>query len=269
MKIKDSLDRFLVCGHRGYAGKYPENTMSAFIAAAELGVDLIELDVVSSKDGIPVICHDYELDRTSDGHGLLADYTLEELRQFNMAARSDLAVRPERICTFEEICVLLRKYPELMLNIDMKEDDGTIAAKVADIVEQFGYQERVIFNGLNGEGLAAMSDRGFFVEASPDGFYTMRHFDALFQDGVKKAQALCLNANQDVNTENVEKLRSYGVEVWAWCSNWGGQSRRDDGTWSPVDCQSCMQNMVDHGITMALCNHPDRCIQFLKERGLR
>lgn len=269
MKVKEARDRFLVCGHRGYAGKYPENTMSAFIAAAELGVDLIEMDVVASKDGIPVICHDYALDRTSDGHGLVADYTLEELRRFNMAAKSDLAVHPEQICTFEEICVLLQKYPELMLNIDMKEDDGTIAAKVAALVERFGLQERVIFNGLNGKGLAAMSDRGFFVEASPDGFYTMRHFDKLFGPGKKKAQALCLNANQHVTAENVEKLRSYGVEVWAWCSNWGGLSQCDDGVWRAVDCRECMENLLCQGITMALCNHPDRCIEILREKGLR
>lgn len=269
MKIKESLNSFIVCGHRGYAGKYPENTMSAFIAAAELGVDMIEVDVVASKDGVPVICHDYDLDRTSDGHGLLADYTLAELQKFNMAAKSALAVHPEQICTFEEICVLVQKYPELMINIDMKDDDGTIANKVADIVERFGYQERVVFNGLNGKGLAAMYDRGYFVEASPDGFYTMQHFNALFSTDTKKAQALCLNANQHINREIVEKLRGYGVEVWAWCSSWDERSQCDDGTWKEVDCQSCMQNMVDHGITMALCNHPDRCIKFLKDRGLR
>ena len=271
MTIHD-LDKktFIVCGHRGYAGKYPENTMTGFVAACELGVDLIELDVVESKDGIPVISHDYEVDRTTEGHGLFADYTLEELRGLNVAAKSDLAVHPEQICTFEEVCIMLKKYPDVMINIDMKNDEGPIANKVADIVEKYGYKERVIFNGLGGRGLAMMADRGFYVEASPDGFYGMAHFDSLFGDGFKKAKALCFNANQHATPENVNMLKEkYGVEVWAWCSNWGGVSQNDEGVWESVDCDSCMQNMLDCGVTMSLCNHPDKCIEFLKRKGLR
>lgn len=269
MNIRNELNRFLVCGHRGYAGKYPENTLSGFIAAAELGVDLIEVDVVASKDGVPVICHDYMLDRTSDGSGPLADYTLEELQKFNMAAKSDLAVHPEQICTFEDICKLMEKYPRLMINIDMKEDNGPICNKVADIVEKYGYQDRVVFNGLGARGLAQMHDRGFLVEASHPRFYPTTYFEDLFAGGEKKVDALCLNANQHISPENVAFLRSFGVKVWGWCSNWGGKSECDDGSWIDVDCESCMQNMLDNGITMSLCNHPDRCIKFLKDKGLR
>lgn len=271
MTIHEIKDKFIVCGHRGFAGEYPENTMSGFRAAIEAGVDMIELDVVASKEGIPVICHDYELERTSDGIGLLADYTLEELRCFNMAAKFDGWPGVERICTFEEVCLLLGEYPELMLNIDMKTDDGTIANRVADIVEKHGFKDRVIFNGLNGKGLSQMHDRGFMVEASPDGFYGMQNFDCLLSDGVKKAEALCYNACQHVSRENVDSLKEkYGVEVWAWCSSWGGYSRNPiDGSMKKTDCAECMRNMLEHGVTMALCNHPDRAIAYLKEKGLR
>lgn len=44
--------------HRGFSGKYPENTMLAFEKAIELGADGIELDVQLTKDGVPVIIHD-------------------------------------------------------------------------------------------------------------------------------------------------------------------------------------------------------------------
>lgn len=261
---------FIVCGHRGYAGKYPENTMTGFVAAAELGVDMIELDVVMSRDGIPVISHDYELDRTSDGKGLFADYTLEELRRYDYAAKSDKAVCPERLCTFEDVCLLLKKYPELMLNIDMKNDEGPICNKVADIVEKYGYHDRVIFNGLGGSGLAQMADRGFYVEASPDGFYGMANFDKLFNENCAKAKALCFNANQHVTKENVERLKDrYGVEVWAWCSNWDGYSTDDNGIKQPVQCEACMENMIRCGVTMALCNYPDAAIAYLKRKGIR
>lgn len=270
MTIHDLDKQFVVCGHRGYAGKYPENTLSGFIAACELGVDMIELDVVESKDHVPVISHDYELARTTGLPGKFSDYTLEELRQFNVAATSDKATHPEQICTFEEVCRLLEKYPNVMINIDMKNDEGPISNRVADIVEKYGYKDRVIFNGLGGNGLAQMADRGFYVEASPDGFYGMAHFDSLFGPGKRKANSLCYNANQHVTKENVDRLKSkYDVNVWAWCSNWDGYSTDDNGNRIPVECSSCLENMLDCGITMALCNHPDLCIKLLKEKGLR
>ena len=66
--------------HRGFSGKYPENTMLAFEKAIEAGCDGIELDVQFTKDGELVIIHDEKIDRTCDGKGLISDYTLEEAK---------------------------------------------------------------------------------------------------------------------------------------------------------------------------------------------
>ena len=69
--------------HRGYSGKYPENTMLAFEEAAQTGADGIELDVQLTKDGQVVVIHDERIDRTTDGTGFVKDYTYEELKKFN------------------------------------------------------------------------------------------------------------------------------------------------------------------------------------------
>src|SRR5690625_3479893 len=66
--------------HRGYPTKYPENSISGFKAAYELGYKYIELDVHLSKDNIAVVMHDITLDRTTNGKGLVKDYTYEELQ---------------------------------------------------------------------------------------------------------------------------------------------------------------------------------------------
>ena len=68
--------------HRGYSGKFDENTMLAFKKAIEYKADGIEMDVQLSKDGVPVIIHDETLDRTTNGHGFVKDYTLDELKIF-------------------------------------------------------------------------------------------------------------------------------------------------------------------------------------------
>ena len=72
-----------IFAHRGFSGKYPENTMLAFQKAYEVGCDGIELDVQMTKDGVLVIMHDETIDRTTNGTGTLRDYTYEELCQFD------------------------------------------------------------------------------------------------------------------------------------------------------------------------------------------
>ena len=70
-----------VIAHRGYSGKYPENTMLAFEKAVEAGCDEIELDVHITKDGQVVVCHDEILGRAVDGAGAVKDHTYDELRR--------------------------------------------------------------------------------------------------------------------------------------------------------------------------------------------
>ena len=74
--------RIINIAHRGYSGKFDENTMLAFKKAIEYKADGIETDVQLSKDGVPVIIHDETLDRTTNGHGFVHDYTLDELKVF-------------------------------------------------------------------------------------------------------------------------------------------------------------------------------------------
>ncbi|TMB12920.1 MAG: glycerophosphodiester phosphodiesterase, partial [Deltaproteobacteria bacterium] len=59
--------RPLVIAHRGASGTSPENTLAAFRRAAELGADMIELDVQVTRDGAVVVIHDYTLERTTSG----------------------------------------------------------------------------------------------------------------------------------------------------------------------------------------------------------
>src|SRR5688572_13931098 len=61
-----SEKRPLVIAHRGYSMIAPENTLASFDFALNAGADLVELDYHHSKDGIPVVLHDYTLDRTTD-----------------------------------------------------------------------------------------------------------------------------------------------------------------------------------------------------------
>jgi glycerophosphoryl diester phosphodiesterase len=75
--------RPLLGGHRGNPAEHPENTMRSFRSAIALGCDLIECDVHLSSDGRLVVIHDHTLDRTTNGTGLVRDYTAAELRKLD------------------------------------------------------------------------------------------------------------------------------------------------------------------------------------------
>jgi len=111
-----------VCSHRGFNTVAPENSLPAFGAAVAMGAEEIEFDLWFTKDGEVVSIHDSSLDRVSNGTGKVWDYTLEELRRFDLGAKgknSD-AFRGMKIPTFEDI---LKKFAcHCIMNIHLKTE---------------------------------------------------------------------------------------------------------------------------------------------------
>ena len=98
--------------HRGYSGKYPENTMLAFRKAAEAGADGIELDVQLTRDGEPVIIHDELVDRTTDGTGRVKDFTLAELQALDASYIYTGQYGRNPIPTLREYCEFVKDLPD-------------------------------------------------------------------------------------------------------------------------------------------------------------
>ncbi len=90
---------FFIISHRGASAYLPENTLSSFRKAIELGADLIELDVRKTKDDKLVVIHDSKVDRTTNGFGRVIEKTQEELRQYDAGSG-------EKIPLLEEVLAL-------------------------------------------------------------------------------------------------------------------------------------------------------------------
>jgi glycerophosphoryl diester phosphodiesterase len=106
--------RFLRVAHRGASAHAPENTVAAIVKAAELGADMVELDVHSSEDATAVILHDAEVSRTTNGNGFVYSMRLQELKQLD-------AGRGERIPTLEEAIACCRDH-DLGIYLELKSD---------------------------------------------------------------------------------------------------------------------------------------------------
>ena len=72
-----------IIAHRGYSGKYPENTLLAFQKAIEAGARYIEFDIQPTKDKEIAVIHDFTLERTTNASGNVCDVTLAELQKFS------------------------------------------------------------------------------------------------------------------------------------------------------------------------------------------
>src|SRR5512136_2536678 len=141
------LDRPLNFAHRGASHEAPANTLAAFLLAADLGADGIELDVHLSKDGHVVVIHDFDVATTTDGRGLVCDKTLAELKELDAGSWFDPVYAGQRIPTLQEVIGAVGQ--RLLLNIELKAKgwgDKGLAAKVVQIVEQNDLVDRVVLS---------------------------------------------------------------------------------------------------------------------------
>lgn len=98
--------RPLIYAHRGDTARCPENTMAAFRAAVALGVDAVELDVHQTSDGHLVVIHDYNLDRTTDGTGLVHERELAYVRSLSAGAWRGDEFGDEKVPLLEDVLAL-------------------------------------------------------------------------------------------------------------------------------------------------------------------
>ena len=93
------VPRPYVLAHRGASGYAPENTFAAFDRAIEMGAPGAETDVRATADGVLVLLHDRTLDRTTDGHGPVAELELAGVQALDAGSWLDPRFAGERIPT--------------------------------------------------------------------------------------------------------------------------------------------------------------------------
>ncbi len=117
--------------HRGYSAKYPENTMSAFDAAVQLGFAYLETDVHATKDGQVAVFHDDTLERMTGMNGRVEDLTLAELRRLRVSQSEPIPLLVE----------LLDAFPHTRINIDPKQD--SVVAPLLQLLQDINVWDRV------------------------------------------------------------------------------------------------------------------------------
>lgn len=234
--------------HRGFSGKYPENTLLAFKKAIDEGVDGIELDVQFTKDKEIVIIHDETIDRTTDGKGNVFDYTYEELEKFDASYIYKGKMGFNKIPTLREYFELIKE-TNIITNIELKTGVNEylgIEEKVLELIKEFHMEERVIISSFNHYSILRMKKIapqikcGFLSETwiIDSGKYT------------KNFNVECYHPQFSMLTEEIVKeLKYFGIEINTWTVN----EEKD------------IKDLILKGVDIVIGNYPDLTKRIIKE----
>ncbi|PHV70758.1 hypothetical protein CS063_08290 [Sporanaerobium hydrogeniformans] len=232
------MKRALNIAHRGFSGKYPENTNIAFAKALTEGYcDGIEVDVHMTKDKMLVLIHDDKLDRTTTGTGYIKDYTLEELLEFDAGIKYDSKFKGQKILCIKSALELAKKY-NVKLYVELKDNTGHyegLEEEVLDRVKLVGAEDKVIISSYNVETLRKVKEvapniqTALLCKEMPWDIRSYRYADAISCNYEK------------IDAEAVATVHSIGKTLTVWT----------------VDEVEDMHRMKDLGVDAVITNHPD------------
>ena len=238
--------------HRGFSGKYPENTMIAFEKALESGCEGIEMDVHFTKDKEIVIIHDEKIDRTSNGSGLIKDMTYEELCKIDFSYIYTDKVGFCKIPTLREYFELV-KDKDIITNIELKtgiyEYDG-IEKAVYELIKEYGLEDKILISSFNHNSVMRMKEiapemkYGFLSET-----WILETGEYLNRYGI---EAYHPDFHMLTDTE-VKDLRDHNIKINTWTVN-----EYED-----------IQRMIDIDAEGIISNFPDRVKELLYKNSLR
>jgi glycerophosphoryl diester phosphodiesterase len=251
----------LVIAHRGCAGLAPENTMIGFQKAVEMGADILELDVQSTRDGVLVVIHDNIVDPISNGSGSVQDFSIDDLKEldagYNWTGDEGKSFpyrgKGHTIPTLRE---LFEAYPDQRFNIDIKQIRPSIIEPFGNMIREFGLSRQVLVAAFHVHVIRQF--RSAFPEiltAADD--WESRWFYGLNKIGLSGLTRLQSQAFQLPEYEGgihiitgrfVKAAHRASMQVHVWT----------------IDDAENMKNLISLGVDGIFTNYPDRMLRLLK-----
>jgi glycerophosphoryl diester phosphodiesterase len=194
----------LKIGHRGARAYEPENTLSSFRRAVELGVDAVELDVRKTKDNEIVVIHNSDVNKTTDGSGSVNDLTLEQIKKL-------VTEKDEHIPTLEEVLDAVGKRVKVL--VELKEPG--LEEKVLELIRRKGLIGNVIIISFHEDVLRKIRELDDKVTL---GLIYVRHKNPIQSALELKAEYL-LPLYRFTHSANVKKAHEKGLKVIVWTIN--------------------------------------------------
>ncbi len=238
--------------HRGAsgAGLAPENTLAAFERAIQVGVDAVEVDVRSTRDGALVVLHDPLLDRTTDRDGPVHEMSLEQVREADAGGWFGPEFVGQKVPILAEVLDLMRR--RALVVIEIKADH--LAEAVLRVVDDLVVADQVVIQSFSFETLRRVkaidpaAPTALLVGNLPTSPSRMRARRMV-------REVLSLGANilniwhATLTPAFFEEVRKRGLTVWTWT----------------VDEEVVLRDVVQMGVQGVATNRPDLLNEVLEE----
>ena len=240
-----------VWAHRGASGYRPENTLEAFELAIRQGADGIELDVHTSADGELIVMHDENVDRVTDGTGLIKDMTLAQLKELKVSTPAEPS-GIYHIPTLAEVLELMRT-TDMMVNIELKNSIcfyPGMEGKILKLVKEMNMEDQLIYSSFNHYSLIRMKELEPSVRTGilyADGIVNVWDY-AKKTVGADALHPLYYNIQYP---GYLEKTRALGLKTHAWT----------------VNEEADMKALAKAGIEAIITNYPDKARKIIQEAG--
>lgn len=241
----------VVIAHRGNSGAAPANTMEAIRQAVELGVDMIELDVRGSKDGVPVLLHNDSVDETTDGKGPVSSLDLVQLKKLDAGSWKDKRYAGERIPTLTE--ALEFASGKVNLSLDLK-DESIIPDMIKTIQDADMVGDVVICGCCEPQAQKVWDiDANFTVlfntDSRLDDLAKREDKSEFIREYIRRAcrgKLAALNVSfKYVTQELVRRAHLRALPVWTWT----------------VDDKKDMESLLQMGVDAIYTNWPERLLE--------
>ncbi|MGH4050776.1 MAG: glycerophosphodiester phosphodiesterase [Clostridium sp.] len=234
--------------HRGASGYFPENTMLSFEKALELGANGIETDVQMTSDGVLVLIHDEYVNRTTNGVGLVKDFTYDELNNLDAGSWFDKKYSSEKIPTAEEL-IIFAKENDILLNLEIK--NGVIIypgieEKLIEMLHEYKYQDKVILSSFNHYSMVTCKEISKEIKTG-----------LLYMAGLYQPELYCKHTGADalhplfysINKEIIDNAKKEGILVNPFT----------------VNEEIHMKNLIAAGVNGLITNYPDKLKRVLMD----
>ncbi len=253
-----------VIAHRGGRGLWPENTLYAFRNAADLGADVLEMDIRQTADGVLVVLHDETVDRTTDGSGPVAALTLSGLQRLDAGYRwspdgGNTYPHRGQGLTVPSLREVFSALPGARMNLEIKTRDATLSKPVCELIREHRMELRVVVASFAQSAMDAFRAAcpGVATAATADEARQLFRLTALFLEALFEPRAEALQVperlgNFEVLTPRfVSAARRLNLKIDVWTVN------------EPEDMQRLIALPVDGIMT----DYPDRLLALTRKPG--
>ncbi|TDE15727.1 glycerophosphodiester phosphodiesterase family protein [Dyadobacter psychrotolerans] len=249
--LNPESSQVLVASHRAVHHQYPENSIPAIKEAIRLGVDVIEIDVQVSKDGIPMLMHDGKVDRTTNGKGNLETQNYQDLKKLRLVANGNLT--DEQIPTLKEALLIAKGH--ILVDLDMK------TSHVEQVMQ--------VIKSTKTENIAFFFDSDYSILSKVDSvskqFMIMpRAYNMAMADSALKLYSPeVVHIDEKTNTaEMVGTIKKGHARVWI-----NALGKPDEAIRQGNGKQAILE-LIKNGANIIQTDEPEKLLKYLRAVGL-